>query len=95
MEIPHSNEDIAYAYIAYLNSKLVETLISHISSHVGGGQWDLSPKYINHLPIIDMSVVSAGSFKSLIDFGKSFANGQANDIDRLDEICGSIFTENE
>jgi len=88
------DEDTAYAYLAYLNSPLVEALISCMSSHVGGGQWDLSRKYLGQLPILDMSLVKATTFRSLVDFGKAFASGSLEDLSLLNETCLNALNEN-
>jgi adenine-specific DNA-methyltransferase len=88
------DEDTAYAYLAYLNSPLVEALISCMSSHVGGGQWDLSRKYLSQLPILDMSLVKATTFRSLVDFGKAFASGSLEDLSLLNETCLNALNEN-
>lgn len=41
----------AHAYTALLNSGLVAQLLAALSNHVAGGQWDLSPRFLNEMPL--------------------------------------------
>jgi adenine-specific DNA-methyltransferase len=47
--------NIALAYLALLNSQLFFILVSGRSDHVGGGQWNLSKKYVETLPLPDLA----------------------------------------
>lgn len=49
---------IGLAYIAYLNSPILELLLSGISNNVGGGQWTLSKQFIKKLPLPDLLISS-------------------------------------
>ena len=47
-------EDIAgceLAYLALLNHSLIDTLLSGVANNLSGGQWNLSERYVNHLPL--------------------------------------------
>jgi hypothetical protein len=33
----------------------MDDLLASISVHIGGGQWDLSPRYLNRLPLPDLA----------------------------------------
>ncbi len=48
-----SNEDslLLTAYCALLNSQLFGRLLELHSAHVAGGQYDLSPRYVNEIPL--------------------------------------------
>lgn len=81
------NPDIPLALIAYLNSRFTETLISYISVHVGGGQCDLSKKYLSSLPIPIFEKVSPNLLQSLHKIGSNFTLGEEIDLDSLDELC--------
>lgn len=43
--------DLWLAYLALLNSDLFEALLSATSDNVGGGQWNLSIRYVKHMPV--------------------------------------------
>lgn len=42
------------AYAAFFNTRLFNTLISAVSPQVAGGQFDLSPRYVNQIPLPDL-----------------------------------------
>jgi adenine-specific DNA-methyltransferase len=42
---------LALAHLALLNSHLFSELLSATSNHVGGGQWNLSAKFVDKIPI--------------------------------------------
>lgn len=46
-------EQCALGYLAYLNSPVAARLISALSNNVGGGQWDLSTRFVANLPVPD------------------------------------------
>jgi adenine-specific DNA-methyltransferase len=48
---PAVSPKVALAYLALFNSRLFWRLLSATSNHVGGGQWDLSPRFVNEIPI--------------------------------------------
>ncbi len=41
----------ALGYLAIFNSHLFTRLLSASSNHVGGGQWDLSPRFVDEIPL--------------------------------------------
>ena len=47
-------ETILFAYSALMNSVGFNSIIEVFSPHVAGGQFDLSPKYMNSIPIPDL-----------------------------------------
>lgn len=46
--------DVLAAYAALFNSRAFSALLAHYSPHVAGGQFDLSPRYTNSVPIPDL-----------------------------------------
>lgn len=51
--------DILAAYMAMMNSRPFGQLLEIFSPHVAGGQFDLSPRYVNAIPIPHLSVLAA------------------------------------
>lgn len=43
------------AYLALVNSGVFSTLLSARSNHVGGGQWNLSKRFVDGIPLPDLS----------------------------------------
>lgn len=50
-ELPHQ---VGLAYLAFLNSEIFSELLAAFSNHVSGGQWNLSKKYVDRIPIPDL-----------------------------------------
>ena len=48
-------EDVLYAYAAILNSRQFESLLEVYSPQVAGGQFNLSPRFVRHVPLPDFS----------------------------------------
>jgi hypothetical protein len=48
------------AYIALLNSQVFSTLLSAVSNHVGGGQWNLSRRFVDPIPLPDLRLSPQG-----------------------------------
>jgi len=44
-------EGCEVAYLALLNHPLIDTLLSGVSNNLSGGQWNLSERYVNRLPL--------------------------------------------
>jgi hypothetical protein len=49
-----TTRDVLAAYAALFNSRVFSALLSHYSPHVAGGQFDLSPRHTNQVPIPDL-----------------------------------------
>jgi adenine-specific DNA-methyltransferase len=51
-------KDILAAYMAIMNSRPFGRLLEIFSPHVAGGQFDLSPRHVNAIPIPDLSTLA-------------------------------------
>lgn len=58
-------DTLGLSYLAILNSSLFFRLVSAVSHHVSGGQWDLSKRYVDQLPIPNL--FDAGASPDLIE----------------------------
>lgn len=69
--------DLGLAYIAVLNSEFFFDLVSAVSNHVGGGQWNLSTKYVENLPIPDLfdGSIEPTLVQNLAKVGDTLSNG--------------------
>ena len=52
-------ETILYAYAALMNSASFSSIVEIFSPHVAGGQFDLSPRYVNSIPVPDLPSIVA------------------------------------
>lgn len=65
------------AYLSILNSKVFSQLLAATSSHVGGGQWDLSKQYLDSIPIPNFwdPLFNAELISELSSIGRTIKNG--------------------
>jgi len=74
---------VALSYLAVFSSRLFLQLLSATSNHVGGGQWDLSDRFVKNIPIPWLGAPIDASFSSNLD-GDLLA-----DLSRLGEAISS------
>lgn len=67
---------LGLAYLAILNSSMFFRLISAVSHHVSGGQWDLSKRYVDQLPIPNLfdAAASPDLIEELANVGRIIKN---------------------
>lgn len=75
------SREIWLAYLALINSDLFEALLSATSDNVGGGQWNLSIRYVRHLPIPKLDPEAALT-QQLARLGQVI---HLNGLDKLDQ----------
>lgn len=71
-----TTEDLLAAYGAILNSEPFQKVLLLFSAYVGGGQADLSPRFVNNVPIPDLAAMAADDgngnrIARLISLGRS------------------------
>lgn len=71
-----TNEDLLAAYGAIFNSEPFQRILLLFSAYVGGGQADLSPRFVNEVPIPDLPAMAADDANGhriarLISLGRS------------------------
>lgn len=84
------HERVWRAYVALLSSPLVDDLLGAVSVHIGGGQWNLSKKYIELMPLPDLTSrgIPADVFNALADAGERMSRGVADGDG--DELAGFV-----
>ena len=87
------SRELALAYLAILSSPLFAQLLPAVSNHVGGGQWDLSTRFMSNMPIPDLFIsdVDADAIYRLADFGRQISQGLAVDEKALDGYVRAIY----
>lgn len=87
----------ALAYLALLNSDLFETLVRAKSTHLAGGQADLSKRYVKDLPLPNLfgesgPVQAIGElFSSLVKIGKSMSGGRDYSHSLLEDTVQLVY----
>lgn len=82
---------LAYAYVAILNSALVETLISGVSNNVAGGQWNLSARFVRRLPLPELESIPDVLVDALAQIGQQMSDRQVVDHEALDALARKVY----
>lgn len=82
-----------HAYLAVLTSRTFSTVISGVSQHVGGGQWDLSKRFIGRARLPDLTAreIDQEVFSRLAAFGAQIAQGLEFGPDLLEEAVRVVY----
>lgn len=67
------------AYIALLNHPLTNELLAGVANNLSGGQWNLSVRYINHLPLPKL-LADEPLTEVLFGLGRKLAEGRQPDM---------------
>ena len=84
-----STVEISTAYLAVLNSSIFSQLLAGVSSNVSGGQWNLSKKFVDLIPIPDFFSIDfrdSSVFRELSLLGRRIMVGQSCDQKQIDEL---------
>lgn len=84
------------AYMALMNSRRFERLLEVFSPHVAGGQFDLSPRYVNAIPIPNlpalMSDEGAGiTINRLSSLGQSPRVSEPDWLNQVDRLVQDLY----
>ena len=78
------------AYLALLNHPLIDTLLSGVSNNLSGGQWNLSERYVNHLPLPKLRAADTVTV-ALTVIGNALTHGMPVDRDMWNRSVGAAF----
>jgi len=84
---------VGLAYLAILNSPLFSDLLSAASNHVGGGQWNLSKRFVNNIAIPDLfsDQFSPTVISELAAIGKRIHAGLVVDDKHQGELLNLLY----
>ncbi len=90
-------ENVALAYLAILSSPIFSELLSATCNHVGGGQWDLSKRFVNNIAIPNLLSTSMPPriISDLSEIGKSIHEGLPFEDERLKELTSLVYQPNQ
>ena len=88
--------DALAAYNAIMNSTPFGRLLEVFSPHVAGGQFNLSPRYVNHMPVPDLPALydqepTNPSITRLAELGHSPQISDPNWCSRVDRLTTTLF----
>jgi len=86
-------EPVGLAYLAILSSSIVDELLSAVSNHTGGGQWNLSKMFIEKMPLPDLlsGDIDSGILTELTHLGALIKDGKEFDKANLNELVSVIY----
>jgi methylase of polypeptide subunit release factors len=86
--------ELSSAYLAIFNSKVFERLLALFCPRVQGGQFDLANRFVDKIPIPDLSnveVVDADTCASLVEFGRRIHAGRSMELEDLECLVARIY----
>jgi len=86
-------ENIGLAYLAILSCPFINNLLASVSNHLGRGQWNLSIRYIENMPIPDLTArnLDLETLESMYKFGSLISSGEDFDDRALNELVLSLY----
>ena len=93
------SDGLSLAYLAILNSQLFSELLSATSNNVGGGQWNLSARFVNIIAIPDLTdsdIRSSSAVATLCEIGEQIHSGKMDMVDKelYDEAVRVLYKVN-
>ena len=91
-----SVDNLLYAYLSILNSRHFASMLELFSPHVAGGQFNLSPRYVNQIPIPNLAALSTDErlgrlIRVLVDLGREPRLGQRSWTEAADRITAELY----
>ncbi len=80
-------ESIALSYLGVLNSGIFSKLLAAVSNNVAGGQWNLSPRFVNGVPLPDLfsPEVNPDLLTTLCDAGRKIKEQGLNALTGVEQ----------
>lgn len=74
------------AIVATLNSPITNTLLAGVSNNLSGGQWNLSKRFVERMPLVDAQKLPDSVLESLCNIGDKMAMGQPWNPEVLEQV---------
>ena len=75
------------AIVATLNAPITNTLLAGVSNNLSGGQWNLSKRFVERMPLIDAQKLPDSLLEPLTHIGEQMAKGELWDPVALDHLA--------
>lgn len=75
------------AIVATLNAPVTNILLAGVSNNLSGGQWNLSKRFVERMPLIEVQKLPDSLLDSLIHIGERMADGEPWDREELDQLA--------
>lgn len=73
--------------VATLNAPIANTLLAGVSNNLSGGQWNLSKRFVERMPLIDAQKLPDSLIEPLSHIGEQMAKGESWDTVALDHLA--------
>lgn len=73
--------------VATLNAPITNTLLAGVSNNLSGGQWNLSKRFVERMPLIDAQKLPESLIERLSHIGEQMAKGESWDTVELDHLA--------
>jgi hypothetical protein len=86
--------ELPFAYLAIFNSSVFERLLALYCPRVQGGQFDLSKRFVDKVPIPDLSNAEASdadACAALVEIGRKIHAGRPIEFDFLENLVARIY----
>lgn len=79
------------AFVALLSAPLIDVLLAGVSNNLGGGQWNLSKRFIELMPMVDTTKLSNSLLEELANVAHTVSRGEAHDQVALNTLVCRAF----
>lgn len=86
--------ELPFAYLGILNSSVFERLLALFCPRVQGGQFDLSNRFVDKVPVPDLSnpeTSDADTCAALVEMGRRINAGREVELDHLEHLVARIY----
>ena len=88
--------DLLCAYLSIMNSRRFGSVLELFSPHVAGGQFNLSPRYVNHIPIPNLADLAREErlgrlISTLVELGREPHLSELSWTDAVDRITTELY----
>ena len=89
-------EDLLCAYLGIMNSRRFGSVMELFSPHVAGGQFDLSPRYVKHVPIPNLAALAGDErlgrlISRLVELGRESRVSERSWVESADRITTELY----
>lgn len=79
------------ALLATLNAPLTDVLLAGVSNNLAGGQWNLSKRFIERMPVVDVTRLPSTLYEALAVLGETMTQGGNCDDALINDLTCQAF----
>lgn len=85
------NEQQLLALVATLNAPITDLLLAGVSNNLAGGQWNLSKRFVERMPLVDFSDLPNELTQALARIGEGLGSGETAGAKLLENLAYQAF----